>query len=191
MTETSESGARGRTRRAILSAAARVLARDRSATLADIAAAADVGRSTLHRYYADRDVLVQAVVEDSLAVLQEATEGAGLDQGPPADALRRLVAALVDVGDRALFLWGDPRVLEGYPTAGDPDCEPVDDPMIELIERGQAEGAFDPGVSAQWIQHVVWGLIYTGAEDAAYGRIPRHGVAQLVIRTLENGIRPH
>jgi AcrR family transcriptional regulator len=32
-----------------------VLARDPTATLADIAQAAGVGRSTLHRYFADRD----------------------------------------------------------------------------------------------------------------------------------------
>ncbi|MFJ8713121.1 TetR family transcriptional regulator [Streptomyces violaceus] len=61
-----ESGARGRTRRAILGAAASVLSRRRDATLADIAAAADAGRSTLQRYFPDREMLLSAVVEDSL-----------------------------------------------------------------------------------------------------------------------------
>lgn len=59
-----ESGARGRTRRAILGAAASVLSRRRDATLADIAAA-EVGRSTLQRYFPDREMLLSAVVEDS------------------------------------------------------------------------------------------------------------------------------
>ncbi|MFG2001516.1 TetR/AcrR family transcriptional regulator [Spirillospora sp. NPDC048911] len=195
-TEIPESGARGRTRRAILSAAATVLARDRSATLADIAKAADVGRSTLHRYYPDRDVLIRAVVDDSLTVVQEATQGAALDEGSALEAMRRLVAGMVDAGDQLVFLWGDPRVLEGYPDEDDPGCDPPegsaggppDDPVLRLIERGQAEGVFDPELSPRWIQHVVWALVYTAVEQAGQGLIPRHGVTSTVIRTLERGV---
>ena len=177
-------GVRGRTRRAILGAAASVLARDRGATLADIAQAAGVGRSTLHRYFADRQQLVEAAIEDSLRALGQSTQDAALDQGPPLEAMRRLVAAMVDVGDRLLFLFGDPRVLEGREGP-----VPTGQPVIELIERGQAEGVFDPEVSPGWVEHVLWALVYTAAEEANNGRLPRHGVTATVIRTLENGIR--
>src|SRR5919112_916010 len=85
-------GVRSRTRRAILGAAASVLARDRSATLANIAEAAEVGRSTLHRYFPDREGLLEAVVEDSLETLDRAVAEAALDQGPPLEAMRRLWA---------------------------------------------------------------------------------------------------
>jgi AcrR family transcriptional regulator len=180
----SESGARGRTRRAILGAAASVLARDRAATLADIADAADVGRSTLHRYFPDRQVLVDAVVEDSLGALGQAVEEAALHQGPPLEAMRRLVAAMVDVGDRLLFLFGDPQVLEGREASG-----PSGRRVTDLIERGQVQGVFDPEVGAEWIEHVLWALVYTAAEEVSTGRLPRHGVTATVVRTLENGIR--
>jgi AcrR family transcriptional regulator len=178
------SGVRGRTRRAILGAAAAVLARDRSATLADIAAAAEVGRSTLHRYFPDREGLLEAVVEDSLAALGRAVEEAALDQGPALEAMRRLVTAMVGVGDRILFLFGDPRVLEGRQ-----DPEPADRPVLELIERGQAEGVFDREVGAGWIEHVLWALVYTAAEEAATGGLPRPGATAVAIRTFEHGIR--
>ncbi|HZA82441.1 MAG TPA: TetR/AcrR family transcriptional regulator [Actinomycetes bacterium] len=177
-------GVRNRTRRAILGAAASVLARDRSATLADIAEAAEVGRSTLHRYFPDREGLLEAVVEDSLETLDRAVAEAALDQGPPLEAMRRLFTAMVEVGDRILFLFGDPRVLEGRQ-----DPEPSDRPVIELIERGQAEGVFDRQVGAGWIEHVLWALVYTAAEEAANGRLPRHGVTATAIRTFEHGIR--
>jgi AcrR family transcriptional regulator len=177
-------GVRGRTRRAILGAAASVLARDRVATLADIAAAAEVGRSTLHRYFPDRERLLEAVIEDSLAVLDQAVEEAALDQGPPLEAMRRLFTAMVEAGDRILFLFGDPRVLEGRQ-----DPEPADRPVIALIERGQAEGVFDGQVGAGWIEHVLWVLVYTAAEEAATGTQPRHGVTATAIRTFEHGIR--
>jgi AcrR family transcriptional regulator len=182
--ERPRSGTRDRTRRAILGAAASVLARDRAASLADIAAAAQVGRSTLHRHFADRRELVGAAIEDALATLDQSVADAALDQGPPLEAMRRLVAAMVDVGDRLLFLFGDPRVLEGRegPT-------PSDRPVIELIERGQGEGVFDPEVSPGWIEHVLWALVYTAAEEVSAGRLPRHGVTPTVIRTFEHGVR--
>jgi hypothetical protein len=100
--------------------------------------------------------------------------------------MRRAVAAMVAVGDRLMFVFGDPRVLEGYGAGS--GAAPPDDPVIDLIRRGQAEGVFDPEVSASWIQHVLWVLVYRGCEDADSGELPRHGVTATVIRTLENGI---
>ena len=180
------SGVRNRTRGAILAAAASVLARDRTATLSDIAEASGVGRTTLHRYFPDRESLIEAAIKDSIQAIQQSVTEAVLDQGSPLDAMRRAVAAMVAVGDRLMFVFGDPRVLEGYGARG--GAAPPDDPVIDLIRRGQAEGVFDPEVSASWIQHVLWVLVYRGCEDADSGELPRHGVTATVIRTLENGI---
>ena len=65
MTVDSETGTRGRTRKAILDAAIRVLAADPSASLGQIADAADVGRTTLHRYFPDRAELLAAVMQEA------------------------------------------------------------------------------------------------------------------------------
>ncbi|MEU9833505.1 TetR/AcrR family transcriptional regulator [Streptosporangium sp. NPDC048047] len=188
MSDTPESGTRSRTRRAILGAAASVLARDRGATLADIAEAAQVGRSTLHRYFPDRKVLVDAAVTDSFQVVERSTAGAAIDQGPPLEAMRRLIAAMVDVGDRLAFLFGDPRVLEEATDCFEFEPDPSVPTTIGLIERGQAEGVFDPELGAEWIQQVLWALVYTGWEAAEKGQLPRHGVTPAVIRTFENGV---
>jgi AcrR family transcriptional regulator len=181
-----KSGVRTRTRGAILDAAASVLARDRTATLPDIAAAASVGRSTLHRYFPDRASLTEATIEDSIQAIQQSVAEAALDQGSAPDAMRRAVAAMVAVGDRLMFLFGDPRILDSY-GARDGAVAPGD-PVLDLIKRGQAEGVFDPEVSPGWIQHVLWVLVYRGCQDADSGELPRHGVTATVIRTLENGI---
>lgn len=184
-----ESGSRGRTRRAILSATASALARDRSATLADIAKAADVGRTTLHRYFSDRDELIRAAIVDSFMAVEESVKGAAIDQGPVREAMRRLVSALVDVGDRLAFMFGDPRMLEQLATSDwAPDMTVPT--TVSLIKRGQAEGVFDAEVSAEWIEQVLWAVVYTGWEAAEKGQLPKHGVTAVVIRTLENGISP-
>jgi AcrR family transcriptional regulator len=182
----SGSSVRSRTRGAILAAAASVFARDRAATLPNVAKAAGVGRTTLHRYFPDRESLIEAAIEDSIQAIQQSIADAALAQGTPLEAMRRAVAAMVAVGDRLLFVFGDPRVPKGHGTR---DGAAPRDPVIDLIKRGQAEGVFDPEVSAQWIQHVLWVLVYRGYADADAGELPRHGITATVIRTLENGIR--
>ncbi|MFC9502031.1 TetR/AcrR family transcriptional regulator [Streptomyces sp. NPDC057002] len=181
-----ESGVRGRTRRVILGAAASVLSRRRDATLADIAAAADVGRSTLQRYFPDREMLVSAVVEHSLHRLHESLQEARIEQGPPLQALRRLVVAMLDVGDHVLFLYGDPRITQAVAVRSDPD--PAASEIGRLIRRGQAEGLLDAEVSVEWIEHVLWAHVCAGCMAVSGGTLPRHGASAWVIRTLENGI---
>ncbi|PRX98975.1 TetR/AcrR family transcriptional regulator [Allonocardiopsis opalescens] len=178
-------GTRARTRNAILNAAAKVLARDRKATLADIAKEAEVGRSTLHRYFADREELVNEVVEDSLHLIGQAVEDAALDRGEPMEALRRAVSAMVAVGDRLLFLFHDPTHFDKLE---DTEPDATDLALRALIERGQADGVFDPQVAPDWIESVVWALVYSGCEAAGSGALPRHGVTEAVMRTLENGV---
>ncbi|MEO3977837.1 TetR family transcriptional regulator [Streptomyces sp. CAU 1734] len=182
----SEIGARGRTRRAILSAAASVLSRSRGATLAEIAAAAGIGRSTLQRYYPDREELESAVVEDSLRLLDEALADARIEEGAPLEALRRLVTAMLGVGDQVLFLYGDPRITEAVEAREEPDT--VAEDIRRLIGRGQAEGVLDSGVGPEWIEHVLWAQVSAGCMAVGGGDLPRHGAAVQVIRTLEHGI---
>lgn len=185
-TADAQSGTRNRTRRAILSAACSILARNWSATLADIADAAEVGRTTLHRYFPDRETLIKAAVDDSVEAIASSTAEAAIEHGPPAEAMRRLVAAMVEVGDRLMFLFGDPRVLETYGTTK--ADAPLEDSVTALIRRGQDEGVFDPEVSPVWIRHVLWALVYAGLEEADSGRLPRHGITATVTRALERGI---
>ncbi|MEV7286941.1 TetR/AcrR family transcriptional regulator [Streptomyces sp. NPDC093252] len=183
-----ESGTRNRTRRAILDAAASVLARDRRATLAEIAQAADVGRSTLHRYFPDRDRLLHAAVLDSLEIIDRAVHDAATEQGPPDEAMRRLVAAVVGVGHRMLFVFGEPQIFEDAAAEQAEGEDATERLILALVERGQRDGVFDSGVSATWIMQVLWALVYAGAEAAQSGTVPAPGVAAQVVRALEGGV---
>jgi AcrR family transcriptional regulator len=173
-----------RTRAAILHATASVLAANRLATLPEIANAAGVGRTTLHRYFADRETLIYEATLDSIRVLLETANEAAVDQGPAFEAMRRVIAALVSVGDRVLFLFGDPAVLRDIP----PSEHPNEELLINLIKRGQGEGVFDPDLNATWVRHALYGLVLQGCEEASIGELPRHAVAPLIIRTFERGV---
>lgn len=180
------SGVQARTRAAILAATASVLAANRTATMPEIATAAGVGRTTLHRYFADRETLIYEATLDSIRVLTEAVDEAATDDGPALEAMRRFVTAAVSIGERLVFLFGDPAVLRDIP----PDQSPNEELVINLIARGQREGVFDPDLNPTWIRHALYGLILRGNEQAMAGALPRHTVAPLIARTFERGICP-
>ena len=180
------SGVQTRTRAAILAATAYALAVNRTATMPEIATAAGVGRTTLHRYFADRATLIYEATLDSIRVLTEAVDEAATEAGPALDAMRRFITAGVSIGERLVFLFGDPAVLRDIPPAQSPNEELV----IDLIKRGQDEGVFDPDLNTTWIWHALYGLILRGCEQAIAGALPRHTVAPLIIRTFERGVCP-
>ena len=155
-------------------------------SLPEIANAAGVGRTTVHRYFADRETLLYEATLDSIRVLTETVNDAATDQGPAIEAMRRLVTALVSIGDRILFLFGDPAVLRNIPSSE----QPPEYLLTNLIERGQQEGTVDPELNATWIRHALYGLLLKGCEDANSGELPRHTVAPIIIRTFERGICP-
>ena len=181
------SGAQARTRAAILAATASVLAANRTATLPDIAAAARVCRTTVHRYFADRERLLHEVTVDAIRALDQAVVEADTDHGPAPEAMRRLITAFTAVGDRIAFLYGDPAVLRSIA----PPDQPNDDLIMKLIERGQYEEAFDPELSARWIEHALFALLLQASQDVNDDLLPRHAAAPTVIRTFEQGIRFH
>ena len=181
-----ESPTRRRTRTAIVRAAVSVLARRPEASLADIAAEAQVSRSTLHRHFADRVDLERAAVTHSVEDITRATVDAQPEQDQPLVALTRVIAAYVSVGDRIRFLFQDPRVLGAHPDLA--DFAAADGPVLALIERGQGDGSIDSAVSAAWIEQALWALVYAAAEAVDDGLLPGHAAADTVVRTLVNGI---
>lgn len=182
----SESATRRRTRQAVIDAAATVLIRRRDATFAEIALAADTSRSTVHRYFADRNELLRAVVTDSLETIHAATEHARLGEGSSAEAMRRVVAVYLDIGDRIRFLFADPSFAAQHPAVA--DLAKTDGPMVELIRRGQADGTFASELSPNWIERTLWSLIYAASEAIEEGALPHHEALATLLHTVEHGI---
>jgi AcrR family transcriptional regulator len=88
----------------LLDAAGELLAINPTASLADIAAHAGIGKATLHRYFASRDDLIRALAMRSLMLVEAAIIVARLDEGSFTDAFRRLVEGLIPLADKFYFL---------------------------------------------------------------------------------------
>ncbi|TJZ80330.1 TetR/AcrR family transcriptional regulator [Rhodococcus oryzae] len=158
-----ESGTKARTRRAILDAAVDVLGKNSAAPLSEIAAEAEVGRSTLHRYYPERIDLVRALGEDALDKLRVALERSRPTEGPADAALRRMSHECFDLGPLLSLIFGDPQALSN--AAFWEGLGAVDAPLLALIERGQADGTFSSELKVRWIRRMLWWCLLTGWES--------------------------
>ncbi|WP_198663883.1 TetR/AcrR family transcriptional regulator [Jiangella endophytica] len=181
---TTDSGVRQRTRRAILEAAAALWARDFSASLGDIADRAEVSRSTLHRYFPERQALVDALLLDSQESLEEAWSTAVAASSTPIETLENIMGAIVDLADRILFLFSDPARFEGNPHWRADD----DDGMSDLIRAAQASGDLDADIAPTFVMGVMYSLIYVTAESVAAGTLPRHKATETVVRIFRHGL---
>ncbi|WP_410605230.1 TetR/AcrR family transcriptional regulator [Amycolatopsis sp. lyj-90] len=179
-----ETGVRARTRRAILDAAIEKLTKQPSATLADIAAAANVGRTTVHRYFAERSDLIDAISHDALDKISQGTERARLDEGPVPAALARLCQEYFEHADVFQLLFTMPDLMTRPEWQEESDDDRV---LLGLIERGHREGTVDPAMTKDWLLQLLWSLLYT-AWEMVREKTPKHEALTLCLRSLEKVI---
>jgi TetR/AcrR family transcriptional regulator, repressor for lfrA len=182
-----ERGSRARTRQAIIAAAIEVLSGNPSASLGEIATAADVGRTTLHRYFPERSDLLKAITEETYARLNEATLRARLDDGTGAEALGRLCAEYFDLGSLLSLVFTEPNLVDT--TAWD-QSECGDVAFTALIERGHRDGTIDASLPTSWVQYVLWSQLYAAWSYVNEAGASRHETLRLLERTVVNSVRP-
>jgi TetR/AcrR family transcriptional regulator, mexCD-oprJ operon repressor len=167
---------------AILDAATDCLAHDPEVSIADIAAAAGVGRITLYGHFKTRAELIDAVmartIEHADAILDATDTG-----GDPAAALARLVASSWQIVHKFRnILLAAQRELPAERIRG------VHDPILRrvqsLIGRGQREGTFRSDLPGRWLITTAFSLMHAAAEDAAVGRVTADEAAGLITATL-------
>lgn len=175
------SGVRHRTRVAILDAARDIFPANPAASLSEIATAANVGRSTLHRHFSDREELIRAlgiyIYEMSNTAIYEAHPESGL----PVEALRRLIDGQFDLGAVLHFIFNE-RVFERYPD----DFAAVSSGDLLVRETLRRASGLEDGPELDWCERVFWTLLRLGADMMVRDNVPRH---EAVDRTLDTFCR--
>lgn len=181
-----ETGARERTRGAIVDAAIARLAADAAAPLSDIAAAARVSRTTVHRYFPERSGLVAAVADEAVRRVSEATRRARLDRGPAPESIARLCREYFELGDLLTVLFTGVVHVPDDAWAG---CEPAPDRALSAaVARGHADGTIDAALDAAWVEDLLWALLYTGWAHARRHDVPRQESLGMCLHALGKAI---
>lgn len=166
---------------AILDAAQRLLAEGADASTSAVAAAAGVSRVTLYAHFPTRGELLQAVAERVIVSNAEAIRAATLTDGPADQALGRLI-------DTAWGKLATSRSLLAAARRELPDDaliqahRQINQPILNLIRRGQNEGVFRADVPDHWLLATYYALMHAFGDEVNAERL-RAGAADQVLRT--------
>ncbi len=181
-------------RDSILAAAQRCLNADARASMADLAAAAGVGRATLHRHFSTRDELLHELGTRSLDRWQQSMQQAGVAEAVASGDAGRIEACLRDVLSRYLADFDD----FGF-TLTDPYLRSAPDLMerteqlaereTELFSAGQRAGLLRADQNPRWLSSSVYGLLVAARDAVTFGRIARRDLDDYVLTTFLEGAR--
>lgn len=174
----------------IVEVAARMLGEDPHAGMAEVAAAAGISRATVYRHFTTREALIDAIRRQAIEQGKLALLECRLDEGSATDALSRLVGAWLDLAERYSF----PQLaaqaeLDTSAEARKQRRRVFGEPLLALIERGQAAGEFSAALSAEWVTRVFGALVLAGARAVIDGSLSRESASDTVLRTLFEGLR--
>lgn len=175
-----------RTVRTILEAAERVLARDPAATMEEIAAAAGVARTTVHRRFSTREALIASLAGWATRQLEAAVDEARPDTAPPLVALYQATANVL----RVKTSWG---FAMDTALAKDDEVEEIQcrilDTCDRLFRRLRDSGALRADVDPVWARRVYYALIHEACQDVVTEPDPdTDALATRLIDTLLRGV---
>lgn len=175
-------------KRSTLAVAADVLALDPTASLAVIAEAAGIGRTTLHKRFPKRQDMLLAVAYDSIELMEQALIDAGMtdDETDAVEALGRFIEACVALGSRIAFLFRQPSLdpVKDIQLASDR----IDATTNAFIVRAQREGLLRADQPAWWINSTLYAICYGAWENVALGRLAPLDAPKLALETALTGL---
>jgi AcrR family transcriptional regulator len=168
---------------AIIEAGIRLLSADPTASMAEVAKAAGVGRVTLYGHFPSREALVDAVLDRAVETADAVLADDSIDTAPAPEALARLLRSSWEVLDRhrRLFVAAD-RVLDTERIR-----EHHERPLRRvqrLIERGQRDGDFRTDLPRPWLVTTFFSIIHSAALEREAGRLTPEEVETVLVKTM-------
>jgi AcrR family transcriptional regulator len=174
----------------LLDVATEVLVADPAASLADVAEAAGLGRTTLHKHYATRDDLMRAVAHRALDLWSHAIDNVADDSRNVANradgGLRALTEATIPIGPQLGFLWRSP-ILDHIPEIVERWIA-VEHRNLAVLQRARAGGVIDADVPDWWLLQTFYSVVYVASEAVRSGHLAPRDAPDLVLRTMLRGI---
>nr|WP_203643489.1 TetR/AcrR family transcriptional regulator [Streptomyces sp. SID14478] len=164
--------------------AERVLATNPTATMEQLARAAGVARTTVHRRFATREALLEELTGWAARQFAAAVDTARPDAAPPLVALYQVTANVLRVKTDWSFAMNH-AAEEAHPEAARIHAE-VRATCIRLFRRAQEAGVLRPDIDLDWTRRVYYALIHEAAKEGAGDGDP-DALATRVVDTLLRG----
>jgi AcrR family transcriptional regulator len=164
---------------------AEVLLAQPGASLAEVAEAAGISRTTLHKHYATRDELVRAVGLRATEIWEQAVDRVADEPGTEA-GLRGLLAAMIESGPQLTFLWRNPALDEDHELTQ--RYIDVEKRCLAVLDRARRQGLIAASTPDWWMLQTVFALVYTAAEAVQFGKLAPLDAPDLALGTLLRGL---
>jgi AcrR family transcriptional regulator len=173
--------------RNVLEAAERLLRQDPTVTMEQIAEAAGVSRTTLHRHFTNRDALISTMAHAAWRQIAEAVEAARPATAPPLIALHQATASILPIKSTWRFALDQPANDESTSRIRDEVFAACD----AVLQRAQLAGIMRSDTDASWARRVYLALIDETVHGAAGGDRDPDALATRILDTLLYGVAAH
>lgn len=172
-----------RVKRPLLDAVAEVLVTDPGASLAEVAEAVGISRTTLHNHYATREHLLRAVGNRVIDLWEQAIDKV---EDEPDGGLRAITELVLPLCPQLAFLWRNPT-FDKLPDMADRWLV-AETRGLEVLKRARKHGVIVATVPDWWLLGTFYSLLYTASEMVTTGRLAPRDAPDLVLSTYLNGI---
>ena len=177
---------------AILDAAEELLQSQGQANISAVAAQAGVSRVTVYAHFATWAALLEAAVERAVRRTMTALQAVHPEDGPPVEALDRMLAATWQHLARYRAMAAAVAELLS-PEAVTRTHQAAHHTIGALLARGQADGSFRTDLPAEWLVTASIALVHACSDGVRAGHIEEHDAASILttsVRDLLTGTRP-
>lgn len=163
----------------VLDTAAAVFAKDPAASLSQVAGAAGIGRTTLHKHFPTRHDLLVAVAARACDISESVIAAAPRDPDP----LRRVVVDLLPFGAYMTLLLVQSEVFAEDAIASRTDAMAA--PIAAIVA---GTGAVRTGVPDWWLVRSLHSLLSTAWDLVQAGWLAPRDAPDLVLSTFTGGV---
>lgn len=175
---------------AILDAAEALIVSGAALNFSAVAAKAGLSRPTVYSHFPGRAELISAVMERSVRLAVAAIESAGPAEGPPSDALERVIRSAWDQMARHHAIAG--ALGSEVPTHSRHAAHRDAVSLFEhIVARGQLDGSFRQDLPLVWLVTACLALMHAAAGVVQSGRMQAPAACDaLTVSVIELCIGP-
>ncbi|MFE7628891.1 TetR/AcrR family transcriptional regulator [Kocuria sp. NPDC057446] len=168
---------------AVAASAARHLALAPAASMQELAQAVGISRATLFRRFPSRAALIAELCQAAAQAYVRAVDEAAPHEGPPTQALARVVEGLGRLAP-VVGLLGLQPLGEHVETSLMGRTAQTEEELRRLVRRGQESGSFRVEVDPEWFLAMLTWLMVGAADSVRLGRLTANAAHRHLAATL-------